>query len=260
MEKLLIRPSSIGTFLDCSARFRFQSIDRIVVPKALALAFGSAIHRPLEVNFKQKINTRQDLPTEQMIDEFSAAFEVETQEVEPNAFFETDKGETKDLGVRMISVYHNTMSPRIQPLHTELRFEGKLNDGGETDLEVTLSGQIDLIDSSHTLIDHKTTSRTPSSISEGYVLQQTSYKLLAETHGIEIVDNRIDYLIKKKQPEVKSFRVEPQKPFLFNILAVLIQSVKNETYVPNRTSMLCSRKLCSFWMVCEQKYGGRVKD
>lgn len=259
MEKLTIRPSQIGTFLDCSAKFRFQAIDKIKTPKALALAFGSAIHRPLEVNFKQKINTRQDLPTEQMIDEFSAAFEVETQEVEPSAFLETGKGETKDLGVRMISIYHKTMSPKIQPLHTELRFEGKINEA-ETDLEVILSGQIDLIDSSHTLIDHKTSSRTPSAIGEGYVLQQTSYKLLAETNGVDIIDNRIDYLIKKKQPEVKSFRVEPQKSFLFNILSVLIQSVKNETYVPNRTSMLCSRKWCSFWMICEQKYGGRVKD
>ncbi len=256
---ITIRPSSIGTFLDCSAKFKFQSIDKVQVPKALALAFGSAIHKPLEINYTQKKETQQDLPTEQMVDEFSTAFEIETETVEPTEFKEEPKGQVKDMGVRIIKTYHATISPKIQPQHTELRLQAEI-EGLESDIDITLSGQIDLIDSNNFLIDHKTTKRTPSGISEGYVLQQTSYKLLAEAHGIEIQRNMIDYLVKKTQPDIKRFEVTPQPDFLSNILNIMISTISNETYTPNRTGMLCSRKYCNYWQICEKKYGGRVKD
>jgi hypothetical protein len=29
-------------------------------------------------------------------------------------------------------------------------------------------------------------------------------------------------------------------------------------YCPNRQSMLCSQKHCSFWKHCEEEFGGRV--
>lgn len=256
---ITIRPSSIGTFLDCSVKFKFQSIDKVQVAKALALAFGSAIHRPLEINYRQKQETRVDLPTEQMVDEFSTAYEVETESVAPEEWRDENKGMVKDIGVRMITRYHTTMSPRIQPLHTELRLEAELN-GIDPEIDITLSGQIDLIDNHNYLIDHKTKKSTPSGVSESYILQQTAYKLLSEAHGIHIERNLIDYLVKKAQPDIKRFEVLPQPDFLQNILVVMINTIKHETYTPNRSSMLCSRKYCSYWQLCERRFGGRVKD
>ena len=31
-------------------------------------------------------------------------------------------------------------------------------------------------------------------------------------------------------------------------------------YYPNRQSMLCSQKHCSFWKHCEEEFGGRVRS
>ena len=31
-------------------------------------------------------------------------------------------------------------------------------------------------------------------------------------------------------------------------------------YCPNRQSMLCSQKHCSFWKQCEEEFGGRVRS
>jgi hypothetical protein len=31
-------------------------------------------------------------------------------------------------------------------------------------------------------------------------------------------------------------------------------------YCPNRQSMLCSQKHCSFWKHCEAEFGGRVRS
>jgi hypothetical protein len=31
-------------------------------------------------------------------------------------------------------------------------------------------------------------------------------------------------------------------------------------YCPNRQSMLCSQKHCSFWKHCEEEFGGRVRS
>ncbi len=259
MNHITIRPSSIGTFLDCSLKFRFDRIDKIQTPKALALAFGTAIHRPLEVNYKQKLQTEKDITTEQMVDEFSAAFEIETKEVEAREFLSESKGAVKDVGVRLIKQYHTIISPKVQPAYVEERLEAQI-DGLDDEISITLSGQIDLVDNRKRLIDHKTTKRSPSEVSQSYVLQQTSYRLLAEAHNIEIEQNHIDYLIKTSLPQIKRFAVETDPDFLNNILAVMVQSIKKEIFVPNRNSMLCSRKYCSYWNECEKKFGGRVKD
>lgn len=259
MNELRIRPSSIGTFLDCSVKFNFNSIEKLQVPKALALAFGIAIHKPLEVNYRQKITTKQDITTEQMVDEFDKAFETETETVEQEQYQEESKGTVKDIGVRLIKQYHALHSLKIQPTIVEQRLEAEI-EGLDNDVTIILTGQLDLVDNQKRLIDHKTTKRAPSEVSQSYVLQQTSYRLLAEVHGIEIAQNNIDYLIKTTLPKIQRFRVETDPDFLNNILAVLINSVKNDVYVPNRNSMLCSRRYCSYWRECERRFGGRVKE
>ena len=37
------------------------------------------------------------------------------------------------------------------------------------------------------------------------------------------------------------------------------EGMRSGLYVPNRSSMLCSRRYCSFWQRCVVEYGGEVE-
>ena len=43
-------------------------------------------------------------------------------------------------------------------------------------------------------------------------------------------------------------------------VAYLLAPLDSGLYVPNRSSMFCSRSSCPFWQACEDEYGGQVRD
>ncbi len=56
-------PSQVRTFLDCQARWSFKYGLMLPEPKSSSLALGLAMHRALEVNFREKLETQEDLDT-----------------------------------------------------------------------------------------------------------------------------------------------------------------------------------------------------
>ena len=63
----VLSPSQVKTFLDCSARWWFKHALLLPEPKTSSLALGLAVHKTLEVNFRQKLETREDLETAGMV-------------------------------------------------------------------------------------------------------------------------------------------------------------------------------------------------
>ena len=59
----VLSPTQVRTFLNCSARWWFKYGLSKPETKNSALALGSAVHRALEVNFREKITTKEDLDT-----------------------------------------------------------------------------------------------------------------------------------------------------------------------------------------------------
>ena len=59
----VLSPSQVRTFLDCQARWWFKYGLMLPDQKNSSLALGLAIHRALEVNFQEKIQTHEDLDT-----------------------------------------------------------------------------------------------------------------------------------------------------------------------------------------------------
>ena len=64
-------------------------------------------------------------------------------------------GKIKDDGVRLITTYHEAISPTIQPVHVEREFNLDLEG-----CDYTLKGFIDLVDQNSVVIDHKTAKRS----------------------------------------------------------------------------------------------------
>jgi hypothetical protein len=76
-------------------------------------------------------------------------------------------------------------------------------------------------------------------------------------------EGRIDTLVKTKSPQLiqQSFAINDQELRATDTLYPLAQELmRGGVFVPNRQSMMCSRRNCAYWRHCEQKWGGEVPE
>ncbi len=59
----VLSPSQVRCFLDCPARWWFKYGLQLPERKNSSLALGLAAHQALEVNFREKVETQEDLET-----------------------------------------------------------------------------------------------------------------------------------------------------------------------------------------------------
>lgn len=251
-EKILLRPSEVNCYVQCSAKYRFQYVDRIQVPKALALAFGSSVHSSLEKNYRQKIETREDLSVEEVVQEFSDAFDRETQEVEKVELLE--EPESKDIGIKLVGCYHRKIAPILQPKAVEHKVEATYKG-----YDYGITGTIDLLTENLELHDHKTAGKRMSAPPDSHVRQGSAYHLMATAIGEKIKSVSFDYLVKKKNPEVYSAVIQTDPMYFLKLAQVVGEAVQRGVFIPNRDSVMCNKRFCKYFAVCEKSYGGRVK-
>ncbi len=249
--KFHLSPSSLKLFLRCPASYMFKYIYGIKTPSTSYFAKGRALHKGLEVNYLQKINTRQDLPLSDVHD--AAADEFEKQATEIVLEEGEDLGAIKDQTLNLVALYHAEISPTIQPVAVERKF---VVDIPETDYEMV--GIIDLIDDQGNIRDTKHYGRTPSESDIHGDLQLTTYSFLYREATGKIENGvHLDCLIETKVPKVvrlDSSRTERDINRLVNISRTVIQSIKNGDFYPNPTGFMCSEKGCNFWEICHRDF------
>jgi hypothetical protein len=145
------------------------------------------------------------------------------------------------------------VAPTIEPAAVELHVEGEI-------AGVRIQGWVDLLDVNGRILDIKTSARKPSSIASEHRFQIATYaQLTPGANG----DARIDTLVKTKTPGLvtQNFTITDQDLLATRALYPLAQTVmRSELYMPNRLSMNCSRRNCSFWRDCEREWGGEVPE
>ncbi|HWQ52163.1 MAG TPA: PD-(D/E)XK nuclease family protein [Bryobacteraceae bacterium] len=143
----VLSPSQVRTYLDCSAKWWFKHGLLLPEPKTSSLAFGLAIHTSLEINFCQKLGTKQDLEAAAVVMIFREAW----MEQRGTAHFREDENpvELRRTGERLVAKYIAEAAPQIQPAAVEFEVEGKI--GG-----VAVRGRVDLLDVEGTPVDLKT--------------------------------------------------------------------------------------------------------
>lgn len=195
--------------------------------------------------------TREDLPITGVLALFREAWATESNGTEFRD--DEDPPEIAACGEALVSKYMEEVAPGIDPAAVEIRVTGEI--GG-----LHVQGWIDLMDVDGRIIDLKTSARCPSRISPEYRFQIATYaQLLAGATG----EARVDTLVKTKAPKVitQSFRVSEQDLLATRTLYPLTQrAMKAGTFIPNRLSMTCSRRNCSFWRQCEREWGGEVPE
>jgi hypothetical protein len=78
----VLSPTQARTFLNCSARWWFKYGLGEPDVKHSALALGSAVHRTLEVNFREKVTTKEDLDTLGVVALFRSEWQGQVEQTE----------------------------------------------------------------------------------------------------------------------------------------------------------------------------------
>lgn len=189
---LNLSASSVVTFLRCGHQWYLAYVEGRRAKPSLAQARGIAVHKAVEANMLQKIDSHEDAPFDVMADAFDQAWEAEGED----GFEPDDKkkpGEVKDEGYNLTKLHHEEVSPLIQPAWVEQPVQFDLNG-------VTYSGQIDIVDEMFRIRDTKTTGSRPRP--ESYLFGMTGYAVGARqiTNGEPEKDVVLDYLVATKKP------------------------------------------------------------
>ena len=246
----VLSPSQVRCFFDCPARWWFKYGLQLPERKNGSLALGLAVHRALEVNFREKLETREDLETAGVVMVFREAWMEQVPQTEFTA--DESQGDLRRLGERLVARYMDEVAPTVEPAAVELDVQGEISG-------VAVRGRVDVLDVAGRLIDFKTASRRPSGVSPDYAFQLATYQQITPGASGEV---RIDNLVKTQTVQIvqQAYTVDEPDIRATQVLYPMAQKAMGTgIYCPNRRSLLCSQKHCSFWKHCEQEFGGTVR-
>src|ERR1700730_3072323 len=196
-----LSPSQVRCFMDCQIRWWFKYSLKVPDAPTGNMALGRAVHSALCENFAQKVDTREDLPTDGVVALFREAWANEREQTEFRD--EENPQELAATGEALVAKYMDYLAPTIDPAAVEHKVDGEI--GG-----VKVRGWIDLLDVEGRVIDIKTAKARPSSIEPMNKFQIATYSQLVSGASGE---GRIDTLVKTKTPQVvsQSFQITAEE-------------------------------------------------
>lgn len=250
MENNHLSPSQINTLLSCEAKFFFRYAMDMKIQPSGSLTFGKSYDVALNTNAEQKIESKQDMKVSDIQDIFSTEFDKLSPETD---WKEENSGEVKDTGIGLIKAYTNEIAPLVQPVKVQGEYHIDING-------VQVMGFTD-IETETLVIDNKTSGKTPSGVSNDYLIQTATYKLMTGK------DAELHFGIKNKKPITKILPVPLDNTDLEYVKGLYVNMADRKEKIlseelkpiPNRSSNLCSRKWCGYWNICELTHGGKVK-
>ncbi len=246
-----ISPSQVNMYLRCPAQYYFRYVEGVILPPKAAMTRGKAVHHSIETNYKQKIESHEDLPLSDVLDVAATAFEIEAEHTE----WEPDEtpGSVKDETIQLAGLYHTAIAPTVQPVCVEARAEIPLEG-----TEKTLLGFIDVIDSGGFIRDTKTSRRAPGADEAERSLQLTAYCLAFRyLTGEREAGVKLDYLVHTKTPKAVTLdatRTEDDILRFQSIVAGVLSGIEHNVYYPNPNNHMCSEKWCGYWHECHKVF------
>lgn len=242
--------SQISTYMRCPLLYYWQYETEFKRPFPSAITFGSATHKTLEINYKQKIDTNQDLPVDALQEVFSYEFD---RMVDKTDWEEGEEpGAVKDEGINLIPVYMQQIAPKTQPIAVERAFDVELEDA-----EFTLRGVIDLVTDQGVIVDTKTSKRSPNQDVIVGNLQMIIYSVAhRQLFGEPERGLRMDYLVRTKTPKTVTLEADPSTDHdikrMLRTLNVVARGIRSKLYYPNPGSFMCSPKGCGYYDICQE--------
>jgi len=257
LPKSYLSVNQVRTYLRCPLQYYFSQVEGLKVPPKSALTFGSVTHRSIEVNYKQKIDSHEDLPIEHVQEVWSDEFDKLKDET---AWEEGEKpGEVKDEGILAVGVYMEELAPKIQPILAEHTINVPL-EGVEFEVKLI----IDLADEDRMVHDLKTSSKSPSKKQQENGLaediQGATYWIGFEhVYGVPPSGFQKDYLVRTKVPKTVTVPVDPiqdwQKTRLMRQFGYVARCVRDGLFYPrDPDDWKCTPEWCGFYKICHSTW------
>lgn len=242
-----ISVTQMAMFLRCPRQYRFRYLEGFKVPPRASMVRGSSFHKANETNLVQKIETKRDLPIDEVKEVFSSEFDARVQEVELQP--DENAGEIKDAGLQLVEAYHTQLSPKVQPVAVERAFEIEIQ--GQP-----MTGVIDL-ETENCIHETKTTSKSASVANIDHQLQLCAY-----AHATDKETFQLDYAVDantKKPARIESFpllrRDLPITRFA-SYVEEFLDALQKGSFPPCAPgNWSCSDRWCGYWNIC--KCGGQ---
>jgi hypothetical protein len=263
-DKIVIRPSALTGWLDCSRRaatalfwkeIRAAGFTLRSMPRNVGAAVGTSVHKGAWLTLDTKLRTGEIGADK---DATEIAVETFRAEVADGVMWDelTNSHNTAAKQIeRMTRVYRVQVAPKISPIKIEERLEATIG-------EVVISGQKDcLCREPADLRDLKTGKRASS-----HAAQLGAYSLLERSHGGEVTGLKEDYIrrggLKQPQPDVETLAYDPgvcehlAMETIDDIRGSVIEFRERlktgrlppeNAFRPNPNSVLCSDKWCPAW-------------
>ena len=256
-----ISPSQLTMAAKCPAQYEFRYMKKIIKPPNIAMIRGSGVHAAAEFNFRQKIETHEDVPAKDAVEIAAEAFDEKAAD---GIEFTTDEkldgtantiGAAKDATVRMAEFHITEQAPDYQPIDVEAKIHMPLI--GRADL----FGIVDLIDNRHRVVDVKTGVKSKPKDAADISLQLTSYAVLVKYHtGIAPSELRLDSVLDQKRgckrQVLETTRTERDFVALANRINALNNMIATGSFPPTDPSAWwCSKRWCGYAGMCKYHSG-----
>ena len=244
--------SKLNAYRRCKLFYYYRYCEGLVSPLDCAQITGRAVHKSLEVFYKNKLlNNGQNLPINDVLDIYSKAFEDIIKNEETNIEGE-EMGKIKDTGAACLKLYHEQIAIRTTPVLCEEKIELAF----ENLPGVVLVGIVDLFDSSGTLHETKVVKK---SFQNDYIqgdAQLCAYQLLLK-HGknIDVKKLELNAMVKTAVPKLQLLQAEPKTQAeltrFLRLVGAVYSSMKTGIFYPNPSPLNCYscgfKKQCSEW-------------
>ena len=230
-----------------------------IVPPGIALVTGISVHKAVEANLKNKIESEgQLLPRTQVAtiadDEFRGVWQGGMMLTEDEAAnISKAFGSAVDQTVALALLHYDNLAPVIKPVAIEEKFVIKMDN-----YPYDLAGKKDIREA-NAIRDTKTARAKPADDAVRS-MQMACYSLAEKIQRGKLPDSvKHDYLIKTKIPKAITLEAQPTMEWIDPLLRrieraiEIIQSVKEGKgrFTPaDPESWICQKKYCGFAVTC----------
>lgn len=257
-----LSPSSIDSFWRCAEQWRREKIDRERRLTSAEAIFGSAFHRAVETNYRQKIESHEDIAVKEMRDLAGDSFnEIVAKEKDENGIEWRDNKPTiiqhevivATVGDESTPGFHQVISPTVQPVQVERWVVV------DTPVGVPLNMRIDVETASNVIVDNKTSKRAKQQADLDTSTQAAAYLWARRAEGNPAEAFQWHAAIRTKKPqqqELSTTRSDRQLAMFETLVDTTARTIGHymESYGPEgpwpgapALAWWCSVSSCSFF-------------
>ncbi len=226
------------------------------------MARGTGVHTASQVNFEQKIESREDLPAKELVEIAVTDFESEvaggiTLDVDDAAGCDTVIGYAKDEVRDATEFYANHVAPLYQPIFVEKEIVIELP--GERDLLMVLD-----VGTKNGFMDLKTAKKTKNQDDADNSLQLTAYAVgylhdQGEWPGSIHLETIVCTTKQVKRQVLETTRDDDDIATLSFRIDAFTKAIAAGNFIPAPAgAWWCSPKWCGYWNICPAvRKGGR---